>query len=559
MPPSSSVIDPRRGVGELGRRRAPRTCGAARRGGRRPRCSVTWRGCRSGSGSNVDLVGLPPVAKKPSRLSISSKLMEPPPLIATSSGVPASSGSTTITPRVIRPWWRSSSACGISSSVYRRSRIAPRSSRPGHEQVDELGEVPTRVDRAAVGAGEHPLAQQRGGVDRDLHRAERTADDHAGRARSRRRDQDLVERAGHAGSVEAVVGAPAGGELEHRGHRVGRRRVDPCVASPSSSAFVDLAPSSRSTATIVVAPRKRRAHHGGEPDAAGADDDDARARLHLGAHHRRAEAGARRRTRARTPRRAARRRGSAPRSARARSRTPRRSPGSAACGSASPPFESRVVPSSMVPVKNGAVLAQRVVVAQALEAVLARTDDRADHVVADRDRGRRRRRTPPPRPPPRGRARSAIGTGTCAADEVQVGVAHADRDRSSPSPHPARGDGSSMSSTRTSPGASDTTTAFMRPPSWPAGARNRRARTLGHGRHARLAVARDRHAVDEDVLDAAWARRRSAAPRRRAGRGRGAAVPGSSVLEVEHHEVGGRARRQSTAVVRGRTGRPARR
>ena len=32
------------------------------------------------------------------------------------------------------------------------------------------------------------------------------------------------------------------------------------------------------------------------------------------------------------------------------------------------------------------LLAQRVVVAQALEAVLARPDDRADHVVADRDR-----------------------------------------------------------------------------------------------------------------------------------------------------------------------------
>ena len=58
---------------------------------------------------------------------------------ATHRPAPASSGSTTMTPRVIRPWCRSSSACGASSRVYRRSRITARSSRPARNRSTSSG------------------------------------------------------------------------------------------------------------------------------------------------------------------------------------------------------------------------------------------------------------------------------------------------------------------------------------------------------------------------------------------------------------------------------------
>src|SRR6185312_9278112 len=110
---------------------------------------------------------------------------------------------------------------------------------------------------------------------------------------------------------------------------------------------------------------------------------------------------------------------------------------------------------------------------------------------------------------------------------------------------PAHGDGSSISSTRTSPGAQHTT-AFTRPPS--CAGPQQVSGPLGHGAHARLTVGGDRHAVDEDVVDAARlvgdqaflvAREVAHAAQR----------TGLELVEVDDDQVGRRPGRQTAAVV----------
>src|SRR3954452_12152260 len=98
---------------------------------------VTWRAWRGGSASQSIWVGFAPVARKPSRLSISSKLMEPP-LIATSSGCSCELGidhdHTARQPAVVEVVERLWGLVERVPAVEDRAEVEP----AGHEQVDQL-------------------------------------------------------------------------------------------------------------------------------------------------------------------------------------------------------------------------------------------------------------------------------------------------------------------------------------------------------------------------------------------------------------------------------------
>src|ERR1700730_7774444 len=103
--------------------------------------NVTCRCWRDGSGSQSMVSGLAPVARKPCRLSISSKLMEPD---MSSLHDDHASRDPALVQVVECEWGLFDRVTGIEDSGKVDASL--------HVQVDELRHVPARMDRAAVRA-----------------------------------------------------------------------------------------------------------------------------------------------------------------------------------------------------------------------------------------------------------------------------------------------------------------------------------------------------------------------------------------------------------------------
>src|ERR1700691_2640830 len=99
--------------------------------------NVTCRGCRGGSGNQSIVSGLAPVAKNPGLASMSSKLMEPD-MSSLHQDHPA--GDAPVVQVVERLRCLLDRVAGIEN--------AAEVELPLHLQLDEFGDVPSRVDRA---------------------------------------------------------------------------------------------------------------------------------------------------------------------------------------------------------------------------------------------------------------------------------------------------------------------------------------------------------------------------------------------------------------------------